>query len=403
MKTSKPSPSSAKFSEEMFKILENGERYVFISYSPYAVSVKRCRFSSMKQKQMLDLYSDYLLASFGATTATGLAELLAGDVSHDQVTRHLSGPQKTSADLWHLVKPYVRQVQSETGVLIIDDSIEEKPYTDENDIVCWHYDHAKDCNVKGINFVTALSHNQEVSLPVGFHLIAKTENYLDQKTQKEKRRSPVSKNEIARGLITQAVKNQIPFRWVLFDAWFSSAENMKFIKGEQRRDFICPLKTNRKVALSVAEKLQGHFRRVDTIELEANATREVYLEGVEFPLLLVKQVFTNEDGSIGILFLVSSETTRSFDDLTTSYQKRWQVECYHKSLKQNVSLQKSPTHTETTQTNHFFAALCGFIKLEMLKVESKMNHFALKSKLYINALHSAFSTLRELNPIQFTA
>ena len=149
---------------------------------------------------MLDLYSDYLLASFGATTATGLSELLESEVSHDQVTRYLSGTRKTSADLWHIVKPFVRKVQSQMGVLIIDDSIEEKPYTDENDIVCWHYDHSKDRHVKGINFVTSLYSSQGVNLPVGFQLIAKTETYTDKKTQKEKRRSPVSKNEIARGL-----------------------------------------------------------------------------------------------------------------------------------------------------------------------------------------------------------
>ena len=29
------------------------------------------------------------------------------------------------------------------GVLILDDSIEEKPYTDENEIVAWHHSHAK--------------------------------------------------------------------------------------------------------------------------------------------------------------------------------------------------------------------------------------------------------------------
>lgn len=55
-----------------------------------------------KLKQMLDLYSDYLLTSFGAMTATGLSELLAGDVSHDQVTRYLSGTRKTSATLTSL-------------------------------------------------------------------------------------------------------------------------------------------------------------------------------------------------------------------------------------------------------------------------------------------------------------
>ena len=108
----------------------------------------------MKQP-IADLYSDYLLASFGTTTATGLSQLLEGEVSHDQVTRYLAGKKKTAADLWLTVKSFVRQVQSAEGVLIIDDSIEEKPYTDENDLVCWHYDHSKDRMLKGINFLTA--------------------------------------------------------------------------------------------------------------------------------------------------------------------------------------------------------------------------------------------------------
>ena len=357
----------------------------------------------MKQQAIADLYSDYLLASFGATTATGLSELLEGELSHDQVSRYLAGPKKTASDLWRTVKSFVREVQSEQGVLILDHSIEEKPYTDENEIVCWHYDHAKDRMLKGITFLTALYHSQGVSVPVGFHLVAKTEKYTDPKTQKEKRRSPVSKNEVCRALIKQAVTNRIPFRCVLFDVWFASAENMVFLKQQQHRDFICPLKANRKVALSQADKQQGRYVRVDTLELEAQATREIYLEGVDFPLILVKQVFTNEDGSIGIRYLVSSDTTLSVDDVTTTYHKRWGVECYHKSLKQNVSLAKSPTQTVTTQTNHFFAALCGFLKLERLKGKTKLNHFALKSKLYLKALHAAFSTLRTLTPVPVTA
>jgi hypothetical protein len=357
----------------------------------------------MKAHAIADLYSDYLLASFGATTATGLSELLEGEVSHDQVTRYLANAKKTATDLWRTVKSFVREVQSEAGVLIIDDSIEEKPYTDENDIVCWHYDHSKDRILKGINFLTALYRSQGANIPVGFHLVAKTQKYTDPKTQKKKRRSPVSKNDVCQDLITQAVSNRIPFRFVLFDVWFASADTLSFIKHKQHRDFICPLKANRKVALSQADKAQGRYVRVDTLELEAHATREIYLEGVDFPLVLVKQVFTNEDGSTGIRYLVSSETTLSFAALTTTYHERWEVECYHKSLKQNVSLAKSPTQTVTTQTNHFFAALCGFLKLERLKRKTKLNHFALKSKLYLNALRSAFATLRTLTPARGSA
>ncbi len=34
--------------------------------------------------------------------------------------------------------------------MIVDDSIAEKPHTDENDIVCWHYDHSQERTAKGI-------------------------------------------------------------------------------------------------------------------------------------------------------------------------------------------------------------------------------------------------------------
>ena len=356
----------------------------------------------MNDHELLDIYSDYLISAFGLTTATGLATLLGGAVSHDRIQRFLAHREFTSADLWRIVKPHVRTIQSEDGVLIVDDSIAEKPYTDENDIVCWHYDHAQDRTIKGINFLTVMYHAQGVSLPVGFALVAKTEHYLDQEG-KSKRRSPVSKNDHYQRLTQQAVTNQIPFKYVLNDVWYASADNMMFVKHTLHKEFIMPLKANRKVALSLADKLAGRYVRVDTLVLEPNTTQEIYLESVDFPLQLVKQVFTNEDGSIGIQYLVTSDTTLSYDDLTTLYQKRWNVEPYHKSLKQNASLEKSPTQTVRTQTNHFFAALCGYIKLELLKGSTKLNHFALKSKLYVCALQTAFAALRELQPVRLAA
>lgn len=357
----------------------------------------------MDDKELLDIYSDYLVSSFGLTTGTGLSRLLDGAISHDSLQRFLASPTKSGKDLWKVVKPYVRQIQADDGVLIVDDSISEKPYTDENDIICWHYDHTSGQNIKGINFITALYHVNDVSLPVNYHLVEKTEGYTDKKTGKQRRRSAVTKNEIYRQLLRQVVANQIPFRYVLNDVWFASADNMKFVIHELKRDFIMPLKTNRKLALSVEDKKQGRYVRVDSLEIETNTVMTIYLEGVDFPLHLVKQVFTNGDGSIGILYLVTSDPDLTYDEITTIYQKRWNVETYHKSLKQNASLSKSPTRTVTTQSNHFFAALCAFIKLELLKVTTKTNHFALKSKLYMQALQTAFQTLHQLQPVRLSA
>ncbi len=351
---------------------------------------------------LAEIYSDYLIASFGLTTATGLSQLLDGEISHDKITRFLAGKVKTSQDLWLFVKPLIREIESDNACLIIDDSIEEKPYTDENDIISWHYDHSKQMNVKGINFLNCLYQTNEAALPIGFDLVKKTEKYLDPKDGKEKRRSLISKNELARAQIGYAIKNKVKFRFVLFDAWFSSVENMKFIL-KHKKHFMCPLKSNRKVALSRNDKLQGRWQKLETVEIETDKSRLIYLEGLEQPVLLIKQVFTNEDGKTVIQHLISSDTTLLPNDIIRSYHKRWRVEEYHKSLKQNVSLEKSPTQTETTQTNHFFAALCGYIKLERLKIKTKQNHFALKSKLYLKALMSAFQSLRELNQVHLSA
>jgi len=42
------------------------------------------------KKAELELYTDYLISTFGAATATGLSAMVEGDVSHDRVPRFLS-------------------------------------------------------------------------------------------------------------------------------------------------------------------------------------------------------------------------------------------------------------------------------------------------------------------------
>jgi len=111
--------------------------------------------------------------------------------------------------------------------------------------------------------------------------------------------------------------------------------------------------------------------------LEPGGVRDVWLEGVDFPLVLAKQVFTNGDGSTGILYLVTSDTTLDFGQITALYQTRWKVEEYHKSLKSNLALAKSPTRTTVTQTNHLVCSIWAFVKLEVMRVKTSSNHFAL--------------------------
>lgn len=347
-------------------------------------------------KALLDLYTDYLIASFGQTSATGLERLTDRRVSHDKITRLLSAAPRTGADLWRAVKPLVRQVQHPEAVLVFDDTIEEKPYTDENEIVCWHFDHTKGRSVKGINLVTALYGTAEINIPVSFAVVAKTDAYTDHKTGNLRRRSPTTKNEQMRTMLRACITNELPFRYVLADVWYASIDNMRLIRNDLEREFIFPVKSNRLVALSEADQQPGLFVQVSAAALEPDRLYRAHLKGVPFAVSLVRQVFTNEDGSHGERYLVTSDETLTSERLRAIYQRRWRVEEYHRSLKQNASLAKSPARRVATQTNHLFCSLLAYVKLERLRLSERANHYALKGRIYVKALQSAFEELRRL-------
>lgn len=364
----------------------------------------------MKNPELLDLYSDYLIASFSFTTATGLSALVNGTISHDRISRFLGQRLFHQQDYWKRIKPIVRKVEHPLGVIKIDDTIEEKPHSTENDIIAWHFDHSKKPKagmVKGINILnfqyqSPLNEQQAICIPLAFEIIKKTEEWFDKKSGKVKRRSPVTKNTMVRErLRILHHMNKIQFRYVLWDTWFSSKANLNFVHYELQKHFVVAIKSNRLVALSSPEEnLNRKYQRVDELDYQKATSLTIWLKGTDFPVLSTKQVFTNKDGSTGELYLITDDLDLTVQNITTTYQERWGVEVFHKSLKQNVGLEKSPTKNEITQSNHIFAAMIAWMKLELLSLKENSNHFALKSKLYINALKSAFEHLQQLKQFE---
>jgi len=364
----------------------------------------------MNHSQIVDLYTDYLLCSFTTASSTVMSKMLQNSLSHDQITRFLSKRDFTPKEYWLAIKPIIREIENDNAFIIVDDTIEEKPFTDENDIVCYHYDHTKGYSIKGINIVNFMYYAEtvkdEFSLPVAFEIVSKTEKFVDPKTNKQKRKSDTTKNQMLRDRLKIIIQhNQLKLKYVLFDIWFSSKENMEFIKNELKKHFVCAIKDNRTVALSYDDKLKGKFVKISDMNIKAGETHKVYLKGLEFPVLLAKQVFTNKDHSTGQLYLVSSDIELNYPELTKIYQKRWKIEPYHKSLKQNAALEKSPTKTQRTQSNHIFCSVLAYVKLEKLRIATNLNHFALKSNLYLNALKNCFNTItaiKEKHAIQLS-
>lgn len=348
----------------------------------------------MLVENFVDLYTDYLICSSSYTTATGMASLLS--IKHDKITRHLSKGLFDSKFLWSYSKPYIEELtqSKEMVVLSFDDSIEEKQYTDSSELVCWHYDHVFKRSVKGVNFLTALIEVSGMRLPCAVEFVKKDLWVTDEKTGKKKRKASKTKNEIFREMI-RSCADKCRFDYVLADSWFSSVENMWALKGELNLNFIFALKSNRKVALIKANKQDKEYINIESLQ-PGQQTVEIWLEELDFPLLLTKQVFKNEDGTVGELYLACSDLSLSYDSITTIYKKRWGVEEYHKSIKSNTGFAKSPTKNIRTQTNHFILSIVAYVKLEWLKQRTGSNHFAMKNKIYLAAQQAAYKELKNL-------
>lgn len=367
----------------------------------HKLSVWKGELESEIMNEKMDLYTDYLHTTFGKATATGLSDLLNGALSHDQITRMLAEGIKGSKDLWMNVKPLVRKYENDEGCLIFDDTLIEKEYTDENELICSHWNHAKGEYVRGINLLTAFYYSEGVKsdlslrVPIGYECITKPVFYTDLATKKVKRKSIVSKNELMRAMIEHSINQRLKFKYVLSDSWFASVENIELIH-KCNKFFIFDIKQNRLSVFSYSDKRKGNWKKISDLDIPEQTPVKVFLKGCDIEMLLIKQVFTNKDGSTGTRYLISNDLKLSKDDFETIYKKRWSVEEYHKSLKQNNAAGKSPTRTVVTQSNHIFASLLSYIKMESYKLVFKINHFALKGKIYAEALKTAFEELRKL-------
>jgi hypothetical protein len=300
--------------------------------------------------QLQDLYTDYLISASQLATVTTASEVVG--ISKDRLSRFLGGVELytknqtldengilhkkgtvkshrifDNQELWKQVKGQVRDCEKlgYGATLIVDDTLIEKPFSEENDIICYHHDHCSGQSIKGINLLNGgLYYSQSgLYIPVFAEIISKTIKFID-KDGKQKRRSEINKNELFRSNFNQIMKNHIKLEYTVFDIWYGSVDNLNLIYSH-KQNYICPLKSNRKLALSKDEKKQGNWYKLEQItsKLDTQQTLPVWLEGSTHMSYLTKQVFTNKDGISITMYLITNDQNLTKNQIHTIYQRRW--------------------------------------------------------------------------------
>jgi hypothetical protein len=98
-------------------------------------------------------YIEYLISTPINYTCSNLAEHLE-NMSHDAVSDYLRRDKLTARHLWDLVAPLLQD--SEAAYLIVDDSVQNKQYSQKIELVKKQYSGAEHGLVRGIGVVNLL-------------------------------------------------------------------------------------------------------------------------------------------------------------------------------------------------------------------------------------------------------
>lgn len=171
-----------------------------------------------------------------------------------------------------------------------------------------------------------------------------------------------------RSMLAACLSNPLLFRYGLLDSWSAAYENCALI-DKKGKHLIAALKHNRLVALNEDNKKQGRLVRIDALSLGETQAARGWLKGSGKEVLLVRRICAPQDGSTGVLHLVSGDVTLDGESAAAICQKRWKVEAFHKLLKllkSHAALRISPTQTVAAQNNHVFTAIVAVFKLQCL-------------------------------------
>jgi hypothetical protein len=225
-------------------------------------------------------YVEYLISTVANYTGSHLAEHL-DDVSHDVITDYLCTERLTARGLWELVAHLI--TDGPEAFLLVDDSVQDKRYSQFIELVKRQYSGAEHGLVRGIGIVN-LVHSSGPDgdfWPIDYRIYAPD---ADGKT----------KNDHFREMLLRAVADKlIQAKTVLFDSWYAAAENLKLIH-RLNLVFFTTLKENRLVSLSKADGYI-HLDQIDWTPERLQNGVQVKLKEVPFQVQLFKLVATNGD------------------------------------------------------------------------------------------------------------
>lgn len=304
------------------------------------------------------MYIGFLMSEPKSTTCTRLSEVM--NISHDSVNRFLFREAYEPQDLF---SEAARLLNLNGGTVSADDTVLDKPYSNKMDLVGYFWSGKHHRAVKGINLITLYyTDPQGRHLPVNYRVVDKAENK--------------TKNEYFQEMLAEVLQWGLHPAFVTADSWYACEKNLKTVKYHQM-GFVFAVEGNRTVSVE-----KGTWAQVQTIDIPDDGLL-VWLR--DFGQVKLFRTRLKDQLRHYIVYLPDQENYLAFgkNDFQKMHDQHWQIEQYHRLLKQVCNIERFQVRSKQAIGNHIFASLCSFIQLQKMRVTQMIdNAYKWRRELY---------------------
>ena len=308
-------------------------------------------------------YIQFLLAAQRVFSTVEASKVVSGGenlVAHDAYTRLLQRIPPDSQALWQEVESLIEKAK---GVLVIDDTTLDKPYAEKMAMVTSHWSGKHHAVVMGINLISLMWTDGEAHLPCDFRFYNHAQDGL-------------TKNDHFRTMLTAAQERGFSPELVAFDSWYSSLENLKLVRNFDWH-WLTQLKKNRLLSLD-----RSGNRPVSGWLIPPQGQR-MHLKGYGW-VMVFKTVAQN--GSFE--YWATSKLDMTLEECAFHALDAWQIEVYHRGLKQNTGIERGQFRLLNAQKNHIALAIRAFVRLEVYRLKSGISWFEAKQSIVRHAIRT---------------
>jgi Transposase DDE domain len=325
------------------------------------------------------MYISFLLSEPKYVSCRRLGEVM--NISHDSVNRFLNRESYDGKDLFNEVKPLLNLCG---GTLSIDDSVLDKPYAKYIAFIGYFWSGKHHASVQGINLITMYYTDTEGNhYPVNFRVVDKSENK--------------TKNDYFLEMLAELLAWGLKPAMVTGDSWYSCTKNLKVIKNNDL-GFMFAIKSNRTVSIE-----KGIWQQVQSLEIPENGL-VVWLKGYGNVKLFRTQL--KNQLRHYVVYLPNEEKLAEFNQAVfdVEHDKHWQIEQYHRAIKQVCNIENFQVRGKQATKNHLFAAIYGFVQLQRLTtIQAITDCYQVRRELFKKVVSSFISecvfATNSLNPL----